>query len=667
MENKRITLTLEPISKRMNIIEGSTVYESLLALNFPIGALCAGKGTCGKCIIYILDPNPKISKPTEEEKQILSDQNILEGCRLACQTKIFGDVRVFLTDLLVSRGNRILIDACLESLGIESSDKLHPGIISQMCNITSADLSNPRNDLTGLFENIIEINSNYKINEIQTAFYVNDLLYNITKKLPYIMREEDGNVTSYFRKLSKEDPWILYDIDAGDKTNKIFGLAIDIGTTTIVGYLIYLKTGELAAVSAMLNPQVAIGEDIISRITYIVKNDAIDKAKELVINAINHILEDCCNKANISPSYVKDISIVGNTGMHHIFFGVTPEFLSVSPYVPVFKAPINLRAGMLGIKCNPNVNVYSPPVIAGYVGTDTIGCIISSKINTYDKYSLLIDIGTNGELVLGNNKGLATCSCAAGSALEGAHIMHGMRASEGAIESVIIDRETLEPTIGVIGNVVPLGLCGSGLIDTIAEMLKLKIITRAGKFNIKSEKLINNRRIIKMGDGYHYIIYRAEWDNDQSIKTNDKSMREITISQKDINQLQLAKSAFLSAAYLLLEMENKKKESLEQVLLAGAFGTYINKKNAAFIGLFPEVELSSIFQIGNAAGIGAQLFLKDIEQRDLANKIAHEIKYREIASLSSFQKEFTFSLYFPHYDLDRFPLIREEYDELLLK
>ncbi|MFX1316652.1 MAG: ASKHA domain-containing protein [Promethearchaeota archaeon] len=667
MGNKRITLILEPISKRINIIEGSTVYESLLALNFPIGALCAGKGTCGKCIIYVLDQSPKISKLTEKEKQILPNQKILEGCRLACQTKIFGDARVFLTNSLVSRGNRILIDACLESLGIEYSDKLLPGIISQLCNISSADLNNPRNDLTGLFENIIKKNGNYEINENQTAFYVNDIIYDIAKKLPYIMREEDGIVTAYFRKFSMEDPWILYDIDAGNKMNKIFGLAIDIGTTTIVGYLIYLKTGEISAISAMLNPQVAIGEDVISRITYIVKNDALDKAKELVINAINHILEDCCNKANISISCVKDISIVGNTGMHHIFFGITPEFLSVSPYIPVFKAPINLSASMLGIKCNSNVNIYSPPVIAGYVGTDTIGCIISSKINTYNKYSLLIDIGTNGELVLGNNKGLVTCSCAAGSAFEGAHILHGMRASEGAIESVIIDRDTLEPKIGVIGNIIPLGLCGSGLIDTIAEMLKLEIITRAGKFNVKSEKVINNRRIVKKGDGYHYIIYKAEWDNEQSINTNDKGIKEITISQKDINQLQLAKGAFLSAAYLLLETENKKRESLEQILLAGGFGTYINKKNAAFIGLFPEVKLSNIFQIGNAAGIGAQLLLKDIEQRNLANKIAHEIRYREIASLPSFQKEYAFSLYFPHYDLDRFPLIRKEYDEISLK
>jgi uncharacterized 2Fe-2S/4Fe-4S cluster protein (DUF4445 family) len=461
---------------------------------------------------------------------------------------------------------------------------------------------------------------------------------------------------------------VLYDIDAGNVTDKLFGLAVDIGTTTIVGYLIYLKTGEIAAISALLNPQVMIGEDVISRISYIVKNKAINRAKQLIIKAINQIMEDCCYKANISISEVRDIAIVGNTAMHHMVFGIPSEFLAISPYTPVFKAPINLRAGTIGLKCNPNVNVYSPPVIAGYVGTDTIGGIISSKINTFTKFSLLIDIGTNGELVLGNREGLVTGSCAAGSALEGAHISCGMRASEGAIESVIIDTETLEPSIDVIGNQGPLGLCGSGLIDTVAEMLKSKIITRAGKFNSKLEEIINHRRVVKKEDGYHYILYSEKWDKEFfQTSSNYDNIREITISQKDINQLQLAKGAFLAAANLLLKMENKTESNIEQVLLAGGFGTYVNKKSAAFIGLFPEVDHDNIFQIGNSAGVGAQIFIKNLKQRSLADKIAHKIRYREIASSPMFQSEYTFSLYFPHYDLDKFPALKQEYNQIPLK
>ena len=277
----------------------------------------------------------------------------------------------------------------------------------------------------------------------------------------------------------------------------------------------------------------------------------------------------------------------------------------------------------------------------------------------------MIDIGTNGELVLGNKEGLVTGSCAAGSALEGAHILHGMRASEGAIESVLMDRETLEPTIEVIGNVSPLGLCGSGLIDVIAEMLRSNIITRAGLFNFRSEKIMNNRRLIKKEDGYHYIIYKTEWDDEKyDSNKKEKKINEITISQKDINQLQFAKAAFLSAANLLLNLDGKTTNTPEQVILAGGFGTYINKENAAFIGLFPEVDKGNIYQIGNAAGRGAQLFITDYEQRKIADRIAHDIRYQEIASNPLFQKEYRFSLYFPHYDLERFPGLREEFKDI---
>jgi len=636
-----------------------------LALNIPIGALCAGKGTCGKCLIRIADPNPKISEPSKKERKILDEKKILDGYRLACQVKILGDLRVFLTDSLMPKGYRILVDTDLSNLGIIDSKKLQPIIKSKLCKIISSDINNPKNDLAVVLESVIEKDKRFIFQERNSKIQINDILYNFCLDLSRTMREEEGKVSIHFKKDLINNTWILVDIDPGDKTQKTFGLAIDIGTTTIVGYLIYLKTGEIAAISAMLNPQVVIGEDIISRISYIINNDALPRAKELVISAVNQILEDCSKKAGIPISCIKDISIVGNTGMHHIFFGMNPEFLSVSPYVPVFKVPINVSSSLIGLKCMPNTNVYSPPVIAGYVGTDTIGCIISSKIYNYDKYSLLIDIGTNGELVLGNKDGMVTGSCAAGSALEGAHILHGMRASEGAIEKVIIDRESSEPRIEIIGKVPPLGICGSGLIDLVAEMLRSKIITRAGIFNFKSEKVINNRRIIKRTDGYHYIVYKSEWDNDKlNLDKKDKTIEEITICQKDINQIQLAKAAFLSAANLLLKLDNKSNESLEQVILAGGFGTYINKENAAFIGLFPEVERENIFQIGNAAGRGAQLFIKDYEQRKIANYIAHEIKYQEISNNPLFQKEYTFSLYFPHYNLEKFPLLKEDYSDI---
>ncbi|MFW9969084.1 MAG: 2Fe-2S iron-sulfur cluster-binding protein [Candidatus Odinarchaeota archaeon] len=383
IENRRVTLILEPLSKRINVNYGSLVYSTLVALNFPITALCAGKGTCGKCLIHILESNPKISEPTDKESKVLGHEKIKEGYRLACQTQIFGDLRVYLTNSLIPRGARILVDSDIESLGINNEGKIQPIITSKVYDLNIEGLVKSGNDFS-LLKNIIELKSdNFKIYKNHKISYLDDSLYNITKKLPQIIRDQNSKITAFFRKLSSEDPWLLYDIDIGNASNKIFGLAVDIGTTTIVGYLIYLKTGEITAISSMLNPQVKIGEDIVSRISYVIKNDAIDTAKDLLTKAVDYLLEDSCNKAHISTSEVRDISIVGNTAMHHMFFGIPTEFLAVSPYTPVFKAPINLSAGTLGINCNPNTNVYSPPVIAGYIGTDTIGGIISSKIYTF--------------------------------------------------------------------------------------------------------------------------------------------------------------------------------------------------------------------------------------------------------------------------------------------
>ncbi|KON26969.1 hypothetical protein AC481_06045, partial [miscellaneous Crenarchaeota group archaeon SMTZ-80] len=290
-----------------------------------------------KCMIRIIDPNAKVSEPSESELKSLGRDKIEEGYRLACQTKILGDLRIYLPESLIPKGNQILVDADLKSLGIEDNGKLQPIIASKLYNITLSDLTNPRSDLSCLVEAILKEKDKFKIVENEIIFDVNDSLYNITKKLPLIIREKNGRITAFFRKYPRQkeslssDRWMLFDIDEGKKTDKMFGLAIDIGTTTIVGYLINLTSGEIASISAMLNPQVAIGEDLVSRITYIINHNALDKAKKFVIDAINDIIDKCCKKAKISISNVKDITIVGNTGMHHMFFGVPSEFLAVSP------------------------------------------------------------------------------------------------------------------------------------------------------------------------------------------------------------------------------------------------------------------------------------------------------------------------------------------------
>lgn len=668
--NKRCELILEPISKRIDVAYGSTVYDAIIALNFPIGALCGGKGTCGKCKIRIVDPNASVSPPNENELKGLSEKEIKDGYRLACQVDILGDSRIFLTDQMMPKGNRILVDADLENLGIKNHVKLEPLVKTQKLYITPADMEHPRNDFAGLEDSVL-VKDHLNIFTTDNKS-IQDLQFEVARKLPKVMRGQDGKLFAYFRR-GHDGNYTLFDIDENIENKQAFGLAIDIGTTTIVGYLINLETGLIASISAMLNPQVAIGEDLVSRITYIKENHALIKAQNLVTNAINQIISDACKKGEIPVSAVKDIVVVGNTGMHHMFFGLPTDYLAVAPFVPVFKAPINISACKLDLICNPNVNVYSPPVIAGYVGTDTIGCVLSSEIDKMERYSLLIDIGTNGEIVLGNKNGLMSGSCAAGSALEGAHIKFGMRAAEGSIEGIKINRDTLEPDLMVISEKHPVGICGSGLIDAVAEMMKAGIINRSGKFVKSWLNEGSNARIQKRDDDIVYILYDNEKDghkfDSDHINNGRKEhpIKEITISQDDIRQIQLAKGAFLAGANLLLEAKEKKPEELQQVILAGAFGSYINKENAAFIGLFPEVESEKIFQIGNAAGLGAQFCLKNYDKRLHANEVAHKIKYYEIASKKSFQKQYAYSLYFPYYKMDQFPHLVDKYKEFGIK
>lgn len=661
---ERCLLILEPISKRVNIAKGRTVYDALLALNFPIGAFCGGKGTCGKCKIKIVDTEVNLSPPTDQEIKKLGKQAIEDGYRLACQSYILGDSRIYLTDILVPKENRILVDSDISNLGIEAEGTFNPLVITRQAFVQKASLEAPTDDFSRLLE-ALSANDSYGFQS-----NIDDAGLELSMKLPEIIRETEGTVTAFLRRSLNDHGDCLFDISAGDASSAVIGLAVDIGTTTIVGYLINLVTGEIIAISAMLNPQVAIGEDVVSRITYVVRNDGLSKAQSLVTGALNDIIADSCIKGGISPVDIRDIVVVGNTAMHHLFFGVPPKYLAVSPFTPVFKAPANVRARELGLSCNPNANVYSPPVIAGYVGTDTIGCIVASRIDQYNKYTLLIDIGTNGELVLGNKDGLIVSSCAAGSALEGAQISCGMRAAEGAIEAVHIDPDTLDPQLQVIGNTTPIGICGSGIVDVAAEMLRSRVITRSGKFNTRSDAIMQNQRIVKKDNDLCYILFDPARD-DRAIQEFDGTIpvdaETITISQEDIRQLQLAKGAFLVGALLLLEQDGKQPADIEQVILAGAFGSYINKHNASFIGLFPEVEHNHIFQIGNAAGLGAQLCLKSIDARKLANEIAFRTRYHEISTSPSFQVEYAHALYFPHFNLGQFPSFLKDYKAIPLR
>jgi uncharacterized 2Fe-2S/4Fe-4S cluster protein (DUF4445 family) len=436
--------------------------------------------------------------------------------------------------------------------------------------------------------------------------------------------------------------------EPGNTVADNFGIAFDIGTTTVVGYLINLNNGKIYAIASNLNSQTAYGEDVVTRLTFIKNNkENLKILNSVVINDLNQILIDTCSETGVDPSRVYEASVVGNSVMHHLFLGVDPAYIGISPYVPVIQKGIHVPSKSLNLKMAKNGVVYIAPVISGFVGADTIGVILSSKIYNEKPLTLAIDIGTNGEIIIGNKKVLAVGSCAAGSALEGAHISNGMRAAAGAIDTLKINPNSLEVTYTTIKDKKPMGICGSGLVDIVAEMLKSKILTRSGNFN---KELIDHERIVKIDKTFEFIIAK---------KSETSLGKEISITQNDIRQIQMAKAAFFSGTRLILKSLKKSNLKIEQVFLAGAFGNYINAQNAKFIGMIPDIPNERIHQIGNAAGIGAQNCLLNSELRKKAEQLLKKITYVEIATKEEFQKEYAEAMYFPHLNLNHFPALKE--------
>ncbi|MHA1518937.1 MAG: ASKHA domain-containing protein [Promethearchaeota archaeon] len=594
-------LIIDPYSRKLDVNEGSLLLDAIMELNLEINASCGGLGSCGKCLIQNLSTINSLSKLTEKEKKILSSEQIAQGYRLACQTRAMGDSYIRLTEKILGKA--------------------------------------------------------YK--KAQIMITQNDSLI----KEPIVKRSKSS--------LSKTEMELETE----------YGLAFDLGTTTIVGYLVNLRSGKILATDSMFNPQITIGEDVISRIAFADKSkENTAKIQNLVINAFNQIITNLVRQEDIAPKQISEFVLVGNTAMHHLFFGLPVGALGRSPYLPAIKEALYKTSDEIfferlelssRLRLGEETMIYSPPIIAGFVGGDTVADIIAVRQDKYPTNVLVVDIGTNGEMTLGDEKnGIIAASVAAGPAFEGAQITFGMRGETGAIERIVIDPLTLIPEIEVIGNTSPIGLCGSAIIDIVAEMLRSKIIARSGNFNKKFRENSKYPRIRKGKKGFEYIIHSSDlpakfnFTIDDSRDSSSRKNIEIFITQGDIREIQKAKGAFLSGALVLLDEKSQTTADLDQILIAGAFGAYLHKENAKFIGLIPEIPLERIHQLGNAAGAGAvRLLLNDDLKRE-ADKIAQDVKYIELANSPKFPRVFAESMIFPHRNLDLFPSLKSEYKDL---
>ncbi len=613
-------IIFQPEGKRGEFEEGTTILDAAREVGVDIEAICGGKLTCGKCQVIIEQGMENLSPVTDDEKRLLDKRKAGKNYRLACVTKFYGDVVVYVPE--ESRGGEQII---LKE-GVELSVAINPAVKKYYLELPKPHL---KDDL-GDFERVLAaLKEDYKIENVEID-------YEVLKKMPDVLRDADWKVT-----VSIWNDREVIDIQPGYRVEESYGLAVDIGTTTVVGYLTDLRTGKVLAVDSMMNPQVTYGEDVMSRITYAMQyEDGLEKLNQKIVDGLNKILENVCREAGISTEEVSEMTVVGNTGMHHIFLKINPQHIAIAPYVPALHCSHDVKARDLGLNITKGGYIHVLPIEAGWVGADNVAVLIATEPYNQDEMCLVIDIGTNGEIVLGNKEKLVSCSAAAGPALEGAHIKHGMRAATGAIEKIRIDPETLEPEYKTIGNAPPRGICGSGIIDAAAELYRTGIVKKNGRFNLDLE----SPRVREVDGTPEYVI---AWADETSIG------HDIVMTQKDIREIQLAKGAMCAGAHIL--MKELGVEHVDRVIVAGAFGNYIDKVSALIIGLVPDVPVERIESVGNAAGVGARIALISREKREEANRIARNVEHIKLAVHPSFEKEFSMAMYFPHMDKKRYP------------
>lgn len=599
---QKIKVTFKPDNVVGYFPKGTSIYEAGKSIGIIADTPCGGRGICGKCKVKILKGK---SAPNSIEREKIAKDDLESGYRLACQNKISKEMVV-----LIPYSTRFMSAKVLVS-DEKAAIKLNPSITKKYIELREPSLSNNIAD----FENI----QRHIKKELQVDI---DLL----REIPQRLRRSNFCLTLVLHDNE------LIEIEQDNTVAQNYGIAFDIGTVTLVGTLLDLNTGETLSVTWRINPQISLGADIISRINYAKLNKrGLKELNSLIINAINEMIDDLAHNACIDKKNIYETVFVGNTVMHHLLLMIDTETLTISPYIPAIKSPINLRAQKLGIKINPRGNIFVFPNIAGFVGGDNVSVILASRLHKSDKIKLAIDIGTNGEIVLGSKHKLVCCSTAAGPAFEGAHIECGMPAFDGAIEKVSIENDEFQ--YAVINDHVPQGICGSGLIDAVAELLKIGVIERTGR--ILSKDTLRT----KVNDK---ILERIiENENDRSfLLALGRDGKRIVLTQQDIRKVQLAKGAIRAGIEILKKQLGIDDKDIEEVLLAGAFGNYIRANSARSIGLVPPIPIKKIKFIGNAASAGAKIALLSKDAREEAKRIAKFVEYVELAGRNDFQEEF---------------------------
>ena len=617
---KKVCVTFkesEPGGQEYHVLvpAGSSILQAAMVGGVHLQSACGGKGTCGKCRV-ILDSKDR-GKPLPEEEKFLSSEQIASGIVLACKRTVESNLDV----LLIQQKDVYDRKTKLET---DHNYEVSPLIQKHVLEVDIPSTQDQRSDWERLAAKLPATNAPLNFNRT------------LATKLPQILRDSSFQVTA----VTADNE--LLAVEPGNTADISYGLAIDIGTTTIVAYLLSLTDGKVIARRALTNPQQGAGADVLSRIAYAAENPTgLSQLQTMVIDSLNQMILNMCQEKGIKPEQIYQAVVVGNTTMSHLFLGIDPTYLAPAPFIPAFRQAVTVKAAELGLKILDDGIVTLLPIVAGYVGSDTVGVMLAGRIDKLQGIHLLVDIGTNGEMVLVGKGRILTCSTAAGPAFEGAGIKFGMRAAEGAIEAVKI---TEDVELGIIGEekTKARGICGSGLIDAVAEMYKAGIITPEGRMPTTKSALDKlppalRARVLNHNGNREFVL---AWKEQSATGEN------ITLTQKDIRALQLAKGAILAGIRMLMDRLEVKVEDIDQIHLAGAFGNYINKVSALEIGLLPKVSPDKVQSLGNAAGNGAQMALLSSAEMAKAIKLAQNAEHIELSAATDFQNEFLKALTF---------------------
>ncbi|MDL1911648.1 DUF4445 domain-containing protein [Chloroflexi bacterium CFX6] len=636
-----ITFTGENINAKVQVPTNTLLADAAHLAGIDIGQPCGGQGRCGRCAVQVTEGTVRRRSALR-----LSPADIEQGYALACQTVVEGDVAIYVPPQeKIER--RLTTDRVVAEVTVPA-DYEYP--FSQTVRRVHLTLTPPSMD-----------DQTDDWSRLQTAFRLQHQVESLTcsvsllRKMGYVLREGDWNVTAVIETRRLEDHQTIRLIDLcpyhEDEYAPLWGCAIDIGTTTVTLWLVDLVTGQVKAQVAEYNGQIARGEDVISRIIYTNKNGGGDELRQRVLETINSLLELACKRVKspqgkVTPDQVVKATIAGNSTMMHLLLGVPASSIRLSPFITAVNHPPLMTGREVGLNVNPEAVVDCLPGVASYVGADITAGVLSSGLDSAENVTLFLDVGTNGETVLGDRDWLVTCACSAGPAFEGAGVVNGMRATQGAIEEVWINSETLEPTYRVIGGGKPKGICGSGLISLLSEAFITGVIDKGGNVNLAA-------RSPRVREGAHGGEYVVAWGSES------ESGEDIVITRVDVDNLLRAKAAIYAGFTVLAENVGIPLETTDKVLIGGSFGKYINVEKAVQIGLLPDMDWSRFEFLGNTSVKGAYLALLDWRKRERITEIAKRMTYIELSADNSFYEAFTSALFLPHTDLSKFPSVAE--------